>query len=93
MTILHFLVGICCFIMLRVQCSIFCPGWGFVLLEHDQCCSHCVKSKCNFGSYRPLWGGEGAKGGEIICAEVNAMSKSCYDCSIFCSRDLLFGTS
>ena len=53
--------------MLRLRvlrCSIFCPGWDFVVLEHNQCCSHCDKSKCNFGSYRPLLGGGGGKGGE-----------------------------
>ena len=45
------------------------------------------KSKCNFGSYRPLGGGEG---GAIICAEVNATIKSCYDLYTFCSWEVLF---
>ena len=31
----------------------------------------------------------GSGGGEIICAEVNTTSKSCYNHSIFCSWDLL----
>ena len=58
-------------LLCSIFCSVFCSWLGFVVLEHDQCSSHRDKSKCNFGSYRPLWGVRE----EIICAEVHATCK------------------
>ena len=44
-------------LLCSIFCSVFCSWVGFVVLKHDQCCSHCDKSNCNFGSYWPLLGG------------------------------------